>query len=189
MSTQCTNLTGDRAIGQYWETQFCVMAGASGRSMTPHQIKRTGSAIAGKLTGQMWNAYTLPDVTLWTAPGEHHEIKHKAPTRHGGVSLEDYRLRALLWFANETQQPVYYTLHLHSMNGGRDNQENNLSHWFTIEVRDMQRLCESGIAYHSPNMKTWCGGRVEYVPGWYWPIKEFMPLMDLWYPQLITKEG
>lgn len=158
------------------------MAGALGKSMTPHQIKRTGSAVAGKLTGEKWSLYTLPDVTLWTAPGEHHEIKHKAPTSHGSVSLEDYRLRALLWFAQETQQPVYYTLHLHNLNGGRDNPLNYLCHWFTIEVRRMKLLCDTGVARSSDRMKTWCGGQVKYVPGWYWPVTEFKPLMQLWYP-------
>lgn len=179
---QCVDLQEDRSIGEYWERQFCAMAARFGHSMTPHQIGRGQSATAGCWRDNQWKMATLPDVTIWTRPGEHHEIKHKEPTRHGSVGLEDYRLRALDWFQRETGQSVYYTLHLHNLADGRNGKTNDIRHWYTINVKQMVALINSGGACRSSRMKTWCNGEVKHLLGWYWNISEFQPLERLWAP-------
>lgn len=123
----------DRELGSYWEQEFVNMAIQAGKMVTPLQLNHTKSIIAYKNI----NVYTLPDIVLWTFPGEYHEVKHKSPTKYGSFGLEKYRFDALLSFANETHQKVMYTIHDHSLNGGRDNKLNTLAHWFTANVVDL----------------------------------------------------
>lgn len=123
----------DREVGQYWETQFCGMARVYGKTFTPHQFRRVGSAMfyggAADLDGK--TQWTLPDITVWSAPGEHHEIKHKNPDRSGCYGLERYRLDALVRFANTTRQKVYYSIHDWEMAGASSAKEqvaNDIEH-------------------------------------------------------------
>ena len=128
----CGDLSGDRRLGEYWERQFCVMMAERGKTFTPHQIGRQTSASAWSKTDKEYNHFTLPDVTIWTSPGEHHEIKHKNATKSGRFGLEHYRLDALVEFARETNQLVLYTIHDHK--GNRDDKTNRPDDWLTISV-------------------------------------------------------
>lgn len=176
----CSNNEEDRNLGKYWEEQFCKLAMNVGKSFTAHQIGRSGSAVAWSTKGGKPNADTLPDITVWTCPGEHHEVKHKAPTRHGGIGLEEYRLQSLVWFAKETRQSVQYTIHRHDLAGGRTGTVNLSDHWFTIDVLKMEQMRIDGDAYGPCPGKTYINGNLGYAPIWYWPATSFVPLEEFW---------
>ena len=112
---QCSNLVADSTLGQYWERQFCCMAANFGFMFSPLQIGRSTSAMAYK--GKAFNCFTLPDITIWTFPGQHHKIKHKNPTHTCEFGLEVYRFDALVAFAQETRQDVMYTIDNHDLAG------------------------------------------------------------------------
>lgn len=186
MNKHCNNLQADRELGQFWEREFCKLAGTHGRSFTPHQIGREKSAVAWVKSGGKYNAWTLPDITLWTRPGEHHEVKHKDPCAWG-FGLERYRLEALRAFADETGQNVYYTLHDYSRQPDVDltweiqreaRKQNRLSvpaHWLTAAVAELVECIdmeEWGYSY--------VGGQKKRVPICYWPVSSFRPLEWLW---------
>lgn len=137
----CADNKRDRATGAYWERQFCRLATRYGRFLTPHQIGRPGqSASAYGLDSGHWRTLLLPDITVWSAPGEHHEIKHKNKNRHGNYGLETYRLDALMEFAQVTGQPVYYTIHDWELAGARSSVEqvpNDIAHWFCADVTQL----------------------------------------------------
>lgn len=175
----CADLFKHREQGQYWERQFCDMAASYGKAFSPHQLKHDGAAVAwlkGK-DGRWCPPLTLPDVTIWTAPGEHHEIKHKNPTWTGMFGFEDYRLRALLWFARETGQAVYYTIHNHDLSGGPDMRRNNVAHWVTINVLELDgtwsRTQENGDTYRN-------GVRGKARRIYYWNATLWQPLEGIW---------
>jgi hypothetical protein len=175
----CNNLAADRKIGAHWERMFCLLAANYNKTFTPMQIGRDKSAQAYERKNGKWNQWTLPDVAVWTCPGEHHEIKHKSPTKHGSIGLEKYRLDALRWFAEETGQAVQYTIHRHDLNGGRENRENRIEHWFTADIpclcnaiKDGQTITRTGPTYVN-------GSRKE-VPIVYWPVTIWIPLHDHW---------
>lgn len=179
---RCRNLSGDRAIGEYWERRFCAMAANHGRSFTPQQIGRFESATAAVLDNGLWHNYTLPDVTIWTRPGEHHELKHKDRTRAGMFGLERYRLDALLWFSEETGQRVYYTIHDYSLVPLSSREErkacrkNCFYHWLTADVCDLQ-IPDKVIH----NDTSWVAGeRRDDVTVCYWRADRFWPLALLW---------
>lgn len=174
-SAHCSDNKADRSIGEYWENQFCSMARQYGLSFTPHQFKRSVSACAYTLREGAPHAYTLPDITIWTAPGQHHEIKHKNPTSKGYFGLEVYRFDALIWFTEETSQPVYYTIHNHDLSGGRDSRANNIHHWMTASVKTLR----SYRGYIDRNFSYVRGERRE-VDIHYWPTDAWRPLTDLW---------
>lgn len=170
MSHQCKDLQGDRALGEYWERQFCEMMADIGKVFTPMQIGRDKSASAwGKQNGK-WNHWTLPDVTIWTAPGEHHEIKHKNPDKKGRFGLEHYRLAALLAFAEETQQSVFYTIHNH--NGDRVSKVNRHEDWFTCCVKRMASATKT-----DGKATSYVNGVPTEVPCWYWKKELFTRLI------------
>lgn len=171
----CSNLRADREIGDYWERQFCEMAAEIGLLFTPMQIGRNESAQAYGKNGKKWNTLTLPDVTVWTYPGQHHEIKHKNPTRFGSFGLEAYRLRALLNFARETQQDVMYTIHNHDFSGGRDSRENYLAHWLTVNVLELD-----GPWNYESFLSSWVNGVEKKVLQYFWPISMWVPLAEYW---------
>ena len=176
MSTiQCKNLQADRGLGEYWEREFCKLAAQQGFSITPMQIGRTKSAQAYRQEGSAWHHLTLPDITVWTCPGQHHEIKHKNPTQHGAFGLEKYRLDALLWFANETKQDVLYTIHNHDLSGGRDKKENNIEHWLTAKITDLDGKHNFACMFTS-----YVNGEKRKVPGFYWDMKLWQPLSEYW---------
>ena len=162
----CENLTADRKLGDHWERQFCVMMANQGKMFTPMQIGRSSSAVAWAKTNGHWNHFTLPDVTVWTYPGEHHELKHKTATRHGSYGLERYRLDALVGFARETDQDVFYTIHDH--HGNRDDLTNHLGDWVTANVMTLADCIELerwGDSY--------VGGAKKRVPICYWSSQFF----------------
>lgn len=172
---QCRNLKKDRATGKYWERQFCLLAKQQGFMFTPMQIGRAESALAYKGNGKRWNTFTLPDVTVWTAPGQHHEIKHKEPNRHKSYGLERYRLDALLSFAEETDQDVMYTIHDHRLAGGRDVKENDISHWRTVSVTTL----DGAWTWNGPGY-SWVNGQKKRVEMCYWPARMWQALSDYW---------
>lgn len=173
----CTDNRADRALGMTWERHFCELAATHGLVFSPLQIGRADSACAFWKEGQKWHSLTLPDVTIWTAPGQHHEIKHKAPTRDGCFGLEVYRFMALLSFARTTGQAVHYTIHNHALAGGRDSNVNNLDDWMTAEVRSLN----GHWSRQQANGTSWIGGaRHEGVSIYYWPSALWQPLGMLW---------
>jgi hypothetical protein len=176
----------EREIGAQWENQFCGMARTFGKVFTPHQFGRPESAkfygppefFGGK------RGWTLPDITIWSAPGEHHELKHKRPTFDGCYGLERYRLDALVRFANVTGQAVYYTIHDWCMAGGGCSSElmrNDLAHWVTADIATLARGCT-----RKSTEKTWYNGKLVDAETWYWTadvsrkLAWFRPLADLW---------
>lgn len=171
--SHCADLARDRGLGAYWERQFCVMARDYGLMFSPLQIGRSGSAVAYK--GHDWNALTLPDVVIWTWPGQHHEIKHKNPTRGGKFGLEQYRFRALLAFAKETQQRVFYTIHNHDLSGGPDAKHNDIAHWVTADV-----LALDGAWDSLATMSSWVDGKRREVPICFWSRTIWAPLAEVW---------
>ena len=168
------DIVKDRKIGEHWEKEFCYMANDYGYLFTGLQLDRKTSAVAY----QNSKRYTLPDIVLWSAPGQFHEIKHKNPTKGGAYGLEVYRLEALLHFAKETNQNVYYTIHNYDLNGGKKSLENNIDHWFTANV-----LLLAKFTSNKPSCKwgSWINGRwVDNVPMWFWDTSLFTPLIDYW---------
>lgn len=170
LKKQCANLQADRSLGNYWEREFCTMAYHRGICFTAHQWNNQSSASAWSKRCKH-KPLTLPDVTLWSAPGQHHEIKHKEPNKHGSIGLEKYRLDALEWFFLETRQSVFYTLHRHDLAGGKHVKENNIDHWVTCDV---SKLLDSG--YKLYNGSSWVNGVEKRVPICYWPVGIFSPL-------------
>lgn len=173
---QCADLNGDRDMGDFWERQFCFLAAQYGRCFTRHQFKRKAAATAVyPITGGLYKAIVLPDITVWSAPGEHHEIKHKAPTKHGTFGLERYRLDSLLKFADETKQPVQYTIHDHSRCGGRNAQVNRLGDWITADVRALANSID-----FVGNGPSYVNGEQRKVEICYWDSCKWIPLADFW---------
>lgn len=177
MYTHASNNKADRELGEYWERCFCVWAARFGKTFTPMQIGRKESAQAFNGVNGKYNSYTLPDVTVWTAPGEHHEIKHKSPIDNvEWYGLEEYRLNALLWFTRETKQDVLYTIHNHKLSGGRNSKIDKLEHWFTVNVLDLP----DRIA-HRKQIQSYVNGMTKQnIPTFFWHMDLWMPLLDFW---------
>ena len=178
-SNHSNNVEQDRALGKQWERNFCLLAETYSKSFTLMQVGRTESVVAWKMNNNKRNSYTLPDIAIWTSPGEHHEIKHKNPTAHNSFGLEAYRFEALLWFSRETQQQVMYTIHNHDLSGGRNTLINRLEHWITINVEDLNNKWNwqsSGISY--------VNGEAKRVPIYYWPKNLWIPLKLFWDKEL-----
>lgn len=174
-SNHSNNIEQDRALGVQWERNFCHWAFVYKKSITPMQIGRTGSAIAWETRDHKWKSYPLPDITIWTSPGEHHEIKHKNPTRHNCFGLEIYRFESLLWFSRETQQKVMYTIHNHDLSGGRDASINRLEDWITINIEDLHNK------WKPPSFDTsYVDGQPKIVPIYYWSIDLWVSLKEFW---------
>jgi len=173
----CTNLHGDRDIGEYWEKQFCRIAAQYGKSFTPMQIgrKKSAQALCYDYNISTWNHHTMPDITIWTYPGEHHEIKHKNPTSSGRFGLEVYRFDDLIWFANETLQTVMYTIHNHDLAGGRDVLENNIDHWVTVNIKNLNNRMDATFPGYS-----WVNGEKKEVNIHYWSKDLWIPLKEFW---------
>lgn len=175
----CQDLNGDRKLGGYWEREFCKMAADFDKIFTPMQLGRDTSIVAYQKNGAGWNHYTLPDVTVWSAPGEHHEIKHKDPFNdwENGPSygLEVYRFNALLRFAEATGQTILYTVHNHQKAGGRDIKDNDIAHWEVANVKHLNNkwhTCRDGFSY--------VNGSKKVVPIYYWSTDLWLPLQTFW---------
>jgi hypothetical protein len=173
----------DRLLGQRWERGFCVLAARAGRTMTAHQLGRDGMAASwAARDGGSWRVALLPDVTLWTAPGEHHEIKHKDATRDGRYGLEAYRLEALVRFRLETSQHVFLTIHDWRLAGAAHPaapMPNAIEHWRIVEVLELVGYVERRrLAPRA--MPTYVAGRPAVRPGYYWPTALWRPLAWWW---------
>jgi hypothetical protein len=192
VSVKCQNLAADRAIGDYWERQFCKLAAGTGRSFTPHQIGRDQSAQAAYRHAGKYHTATLPDITLWTSPGEHHEIKHKDKAGGGTFGLEHYRIDALKWFAEETGQSVYYTIHCYDFVNlptrleRKECKENNPAHWLTASILDLVERSHN-VSSRGRGAESWVNGkRTENIATWYWSSDLFAPLTTLWGQGAVT---
>ena len=175
MTEHCADNGRDRDIGAKWERNFCKLAAKHGLMFTPMQIGRTSSAVA--YTSPHYRTLTLPDITIWSYPGQHHEIKHKAPTPKGWFGLEVYRFNALMEFARETRQNVLYTIHNHQLAGGRDVDTNDIQHWLTANVLEL----EEEQLFTQQNGTSWVSGKKQTgIPIHYWAIEKWIPLLDYW---------
>jgi hypothetical protein len=173
----CDDNDKDRKIGQLWERKFCEIASEFGYLFTPLQINHGVSIQAFSKNGKKWNRFTLPDVVIWTFPGQHHEIKHKGPTPAGWFGLERYRFDALLAFAEKTRQDVMYTIHNHALTGGRDVLDNDIDHWVTANIH----LLNGTWAHLQENGTSWVNGvKKTKVPIYYWDINLWIPLRLYW---------
>lgn len=184
MAEQCDDNAADRATGETWERNFVRLAlHYRGGLATPHQagLSRAASALTHG------RRVLLPDITIWTAPCEHHEVKHKDPTngepRYG---LEQYRLDALCEFAATTQHPVLYTIHDWRLAGAKDARgqtRNRIEDWRTIEVTALQeRLPTATLG------KSWVNGEPKEVPIYYWPVSFWKPLESWWKEHIARHE-
>jgi hypothetical protein len=178
-SGHCEDNAGDRRVGQAAEEAFCRLMLEWGRSITAHQIRRTGAAVATVQVGNQTKNYVLPDVTLWDDGSQHHEIKHKYATPGGKYGLEKYRFEDLIWFAERTGRPVYYTIHDWKNAGATKSSDpiaNNITDWITCNV---ERLAEQlDELWEGPS---YVNGVKARVPIYYWPSALWMPLWKLWF--------
>lgn len=179
---QCVDLLSDRQVGDEWERNFCRLAAKYGNVFTAHQVGRTASARAWGWGRREFFGVILPDATIWSGGGEHHEIKHKDATRSGCFGLEKYRFDSLLKFRDIVKQPVYYTIHDYGQqpNDSREdrkfNGNNVAAHWLTSEVRDLSKA----IHWQRPGA-TWIDGKKKCgVPILYWPREVFVSLVAIW---------
>ena len=176
----CSDNSGDRRIGRDWEERFCELVAQRGRSFTTHQIDKSGAALAISIDMEREKRRTLPDVSVWTFPTEHHEIKHKSPTKEGHFGLEVYRFDALRWFWLETGNDVMYTIHRHDWNGGRNVERNRIEDWVTISIAKMDQLINRGAAVRRFSPSWVNGSRKDNVPMWYWHANLWAPLAHYW---------
>jgi hypothetical protein len=169
-----------RTLGDTWEQRFCDLAAGYNRSFTRHQYKKSEAANCWVSIDGQHHPYLLPDVTLWSAPGEHHEIKHKNPMPDGYYGLEVYRWKALIWFAKETGQNVMYTIHDHDLAGGPNVNVNKIYHWLTGNVLELDAYKQLS------SWRSFIGGRLsdERVPGYKFHNGLFIPLKMYWDAQL-----
>jgi hypothetical protein len=172
----------DRATGDYWERQFCIMAAERGMAVIGHQMGRSGSAsFYEKDQGGKWFHYGLPDVTILSNPGQHHEIKQKNRTQDHMYGYEYYRLEYLIRLAHITGQPVYYTIHDWEDARGKDAHDrvpNDIRHWWTANALDLARGCSKRIKEDDSYVDR---EKREDVEMWYWKRSVFFqPLAELW---------
>lgn len=175
------NNTSDRDLGKKWECHFCDLAVQYNKSFSPQQIGRDEAARWYAPTANGLNPRLLPDVTVWTAPGEHHELKHKNPAS-GCYGLERYRLDALVAFRHETDQPVLYTIHDWELAGAVNSRApmlNRIEHWRTVDVLVLHDYvnAEHLDERHFP---TYVNGQMQLRPGYFWPTELWQPLEWWW---------
>ena len=172
----------DRRMGELWESEFARLAAWYGKAFTLVQADRQKAA--------RWSnggrPALLPDVLIFSDPGEHHEVKHKNPTqRRVGVrsyGWEDYRLDALMQFQSRMpQQPVYYTIHDWEAAGVKASDApmpNVLQDWRFVAVQHLHTVAVERLT--AEPIKTWVNGKASWCLGYYWPITMWQPLDQLW---------
>jgi len=171
----CNDLSRDRKLGEFWERRFCELATSFGLTITANQIGRNQSAQAFyKDDVGKYNNIILPDVVVWSFSGQHHEIKHKNPTRNGCFGLEEYRFSSLKRFNDITKQDVFYTIHNHDLCGGPDNKENNINHWLTASVSNLD-----GSWKYERTYPTWCNSKKVDTNIYFWDTSLFVPLSEV----------
>lgn len=168
----------------FGSARFCRLAAEHGRVLTAHQIaspRGSASAWGGPITDGSVSRYLLPDVTVWSAPGEHHEIKHKNQTRDGCYGLELYRLEALVRWANTTGQSVYNTIHDWEHAGATDkwvDTPNRIEDWLCADVAVISKRSTKGGYEWS-----WRNGIWSWEEMRYWSAHiYFRPLAEIWSP-------
>lgn len=184
MSEHCSNNDKDRKLGAEWEDKFCWWAAYYGKSFTQHQRnhnKGTEQGAAGwyqpgECVFGEWIFRPLPDITIWTHPGQHHEVKHKAPTNDGRFGIEVYRLDSLLRFMADTSQSVYYTIHDYSRTDGKYDPSDRLCDWLTCDVNTLYTHRSEPLL--SPSYYN--GVVCQNVPTYYWKKDLWNPLDALW---------
>jgi hypothetical protein len=174
------NNASARILGQTWERNFCMLASNIGLMFTPLQIGRSSSAAAFYFDGK-WKTLTLPDITIWTAPGQHHEIKHKRHTKNRMYGLEVYRFNALTRFGKETNQRIYYTIHdWTNAPCGRNGTTNRIEDWVSADISVLNAAIVDGYIHPNNKYPSFVNGKKEEnVPQYFWPIKLFEPLLDV----------
>lgn len=173
MAEHCTDNNKDRKTGAHWERMFCSMSAEYGLTLTPLQIGRKSSAQAYYKENNQWKHLTLPDITIWSDKTEHHEIKHKNPTRANKIGLEVYRFNALKQFRKTTLHNVMYTIHNHDLNDTRESKINNINHWLTCSIDKLQ-----AANYTISDGYSWVGGVKKVVPIMYWDYENWKPLKE-----------
>lgn len=170
-----------RLVGKQWERNFCKLAGRYGKEFTPHQLPLANQAACSywQDTGG-WHVQLLPDVAIWSGPGEHHEIKHKNRMTNGCYGYEEYRLRELVRFADTTGQRVYMTIHDWERAGASSataEMPNRIEDWVYADVADLA-ASRSG-QFTGPSLVA--GIRKLDVRQFRWNAAEyFRPLASLW---------
>ena len=175
------NNAAERAIGAVWESHFCRMGTVYGKVLTAHQLRSPNAsacAFGAPLIAGRPRRWLLPDITIWSAPGEDHEVKHKNQSFDGCYGLEVYRLDALVEWAVLTGRKVYYTIHDWEIAGAScssDEIGNSIDHWFTADVLDLRdRSTKNGRDW------TWRNGKRALEDMRYWTPRHFGPLAELW---------
>lgn len=175
----CGDNGGDRKLGEQWERLFCELAGQYGRSLMRNQEGRNEAAKAYRpINGQM-RPVSIPDIAVLTNSEGYHEIKQKAPYYYNGKArygLEEYRINDLIWLARETGRGVHYTIHDHEKAGGRDVTDNNIEHWVTVDVLEL----DGTHVYRQANGKSYYNSGVAEKAILYWPTDLWKPLASLW---------
>lgn len=180
-SRHASDNRGDRTLGAVWERHFCDLAKERGFTYLPHQFVTSRGAASAWGLGQDGDEkqVLLPDVTVWGAVTQHHEIKHKNPTPRNEYGLEQYRLERLVDFANRTNELVLYTIHDWQRAGatsGREAIENNINHWLTVDILALSKMRHRV----NPNCVTYIDGQRDRAPVWFWPTHYWVELSDFW---------
>lgn len=172
------NNAADRALGEKWEGNFCHLAAWYGKAFHAVQLDRQRAARWQKGN----RPALLPDVTIFTSPGEHHEVKHKNPSRRRAYGYETYRLKSLLLFHQETRQPVFYSIHDWELAGARTSDApmpNVLQDWRVIDVCQLEAFIRSAHL-EEERMGTWINAAASTCFGYYWPTSLWIPLDEVW---------
>jgi len=177
--SHCSDNAADRATGALWERKFQLMMVNQGFLVTMHQLRKSGSAIAVTRVSGNVKAFTLPDASVWDAPGFDAEIKHKDPTSQNTFGLEEYRLKSLVAFARRSGRCVQYVVHDYSRCPGgtradrKSYPESQIEHWITADVLDL---------YSNRTDPRWgtsyVNGQPKRVPIHYWPTSLWVPVAD-----------
>ena len=150
MIAHCQNLTADRALGKEWERNFCRLAADYGFMFSPLQIGHNGSAVAYTRTDQKWNKFTLPDDRP-SHPGQHHEIKHKNPTRDGWDSKSTGSTHGgLLLRQHGSTCSTQSTTTTHPAG---EMAPNWIEHWLTVRVEDSGHARKQQLASYVNNKR------------------------------------
>ncbi len=163
-----------RRLGDYWEGQFEALALA--RGLATHNAQRARHEAAMFQASGAKTPWLMADVAILSVPHEYHEIKHKNATDKGMYGLEAYRLGSLLQLRDECGQGVvYYTIHDHDLAGGPQNKANDIAHWRTLLVGNLdgtwkdERMCASFI-----------NGERKPTLTYFWPACMWGPLHVAW---------
>lgn len=149
-----------REVGSKWEKEFAKIVGARGALYCLHQEDRDKSATFHFYEDGTLKSKPLPDVTVFTSPGFHAEVKHKSPTRTGWIGLERHRIAAMRMLADASGQHVLYVVH-----------RSDTDEWIACSIKRFERLAEREMM--SPSLVC---GVMQSVPTVYTPVSAFTSL-------------